>query len=267
VVDGELDSLSTLIASNDGLDLYADWDGEFLYLAADPVTSTSGYDHFVIVGVGLSTPVASPWAKAGTVADRTLFIGNEDSNNWCGWFDSGENVLSGGVECVSGTYLEGTVRLADYLGEPLPAGVYLAMAGYNSPDGGALTVQAPEGDGDGNMDSGEYVYLPLLTAGVPGGPGDGRDPGAVLHPAAPNPTVGKTTIRYTVSASAPVQLEVYDISGRRVRDLCPLAFAAGSHSIEWDGCNAAGESVAPGLYFVVLRTARDAQTRKLVVLR
>jgi hypothetical protein len=267
VIDGELDSLSTLVASEGGIELYADWDGEFLYVATNPVAATSGRDHFVIAGLDLSTPVSPPWAKVGTVADRTLFLGNEDSNNWCGWFDDGETVLSSGVECASGAWLEGTVRLADCLGEPLPDGIYLMAAGYGSPDGGALAHQAPAGNADGDVDAGEYVFFPLSTAGLPGTERGGEGgPDAILLLPGPNPTAAGITLRYMVTDAA-FDLAVYDISGRRVAALGPAAATAGWHSLRWDGCDAAGGRVAPGLYFVVLRTASVTETRKLVVLR
>ena len=263
--------MSTLVASNGGIDLYADWDGEFLYLATAPVPATSGRDHFVLIGADLASPVASPWAKAGTVADRVLFMGNEDSNNWCGWFDEGEGLLSSGVDCASGAYLEGTVRLADYLGDPLPSGVYLAMAAYASPDGGALALQAPSGNADANLDAGEYVYFPLDASGAPGG-GSGHPEkeytyGARLLPVAPCPTTAGATITYSLTAPTQVDIAVYDINGRRVTKLGPAAPGPGHHSIEWDGCGDDGESLSAGLYFVVMNTSRDTQTRKLIVLR
>jgi hypothetical protein len=271
VIDGDLDSVSTLVASNGGIDLYADWDGDFLYVATAPVAATSNKDHFVVIGADLASPVASPWAKAGTVAGRALFMGNEDSNNWCGWFDESEALLSSGVDCAGGTYLEGTVRLADYLGDPLPAGLYLAMAAYDSPDGGALAVQAPSGNADANVDAGEYVYFPLDASGVPGkGSGDpeeGHTYDARLFAVAPCPTTGGATMTYHLTAATRVDLAVYDISGRRVATLGPAAPGAGYHAIEWDGCGTAGESLSPGLYFVVMNTPRDTQTRKLIVLR
>jgi hypothetical protein len=104
VIDGGLDSTATLVATNGGFDLYADWDGEYLYVATQGVGETSARDHFILVGTDLATPVAAPWAKAGDVADRTLFLGNEDSNNWCGWFDGLEALLAADVDCASGVY-------------------------------------------------------------------------------------------------------------------------------------------------------------------
>jgi hypothetical protein len=267
VVDGELDSLSTLVADNDGFDLYADWDGEFLYVATQPVAATSGLDHFIMVGNDLSTPVSSPWAKAGAVAGRSLFLGNEDSNDWCGWFDDGENVLSGGVESASGAWLEGTARLADYLGEPLPAGVYLMVAGYDSPDAGALGPQAPAGDGDGNVEAGEYAYFPLSTAGAPRDPEGGRAPGTTPLTAAPSPTRDRTTIKYRAADDAPVDIAIYDISGRRVTAIRQAPAGAGEHSVEWDGRDGLGYPVSPGLYFIVMRTPLQTHSYKVVVLR
>jgi hypothetical protein len=265
VIDGELDSVATLVASNDGLDLYADWDGEYLYVATAPVSATSGKDHFVMVGVDLSFPVSAPWAKAGNVADRTLYIGNEDSNNWCGWFDEAENVLSGGVDCASGSWLEGVVRLEDYLGQPLPAGVHLAVGAYASPDGGALALQAPDGNGDGDVDPAEYVYFPISGAGTPSPAGN--VPEGLLLTVAPNPTSGGASIEYHLAASAEVEVSVHDISGRRVAALGSGMKPAGPHLIRWNGRDSRGARLSPGIYFITAHTDGSAQTCKLLVIR
>jgi hypothetical protein len=268
VIDGALDSNSTLLASNAGLDLYADWDGEFLYVATQGVGSTSGWDHFVLVGTELATPVAAPWAKAGTVADRALFLGNEDSNNWCGWFNQSETVITAGVQAASGAYLEGTVRLATYLGTPLPAGVYLAAAAYNSPDGGALTRQVPAGNGNSNIEAAEYVYFALATSGV--GPGDHPTDtltNPLLLPMRPNPVRGDARVEFFLPGPDDITLAVYDLQGRCIRTLADGPTTRGTHSLAWDCLDSDGRLLAPGIYFISLRSGEQSQTRKILLVR
>ena len=68
---------------------------------------------------------------------------------------------------------------------------------------------------------------------------------------------------------APVSLELYDISGRQVREVfASTMHDAGRHRIEWDGRNDAGVPVASGIYFYRLRAgAQYEATRQLVVVR
>ena len=265
VIDGALDEGAQLVASADGLDLYADWDGEYLYVAMQGIGSTSYGDHFIIVGTDLGSPVGAPWAKSGTVADRILFLGNEDGNNWCGWFDQAEGLLSSQVACASGSWLEGTVRLEGYLGSLLPDGVWLCAGTYETNDLGSLAAQAPAAvTADGNIDADEYVWFPLSTAT---GTGDLGPTSISMGPARPNPFSGSTTIELLLPRSAPVSLEVYDVAGRRVRTLVSGTLGPGRHTIVWDGMNSSGAEVSPGIYFTRLVSGRRRLTGKAVVLR
>jgi hypothetical protein len=87
-----------------------------------------------------------------------------------------------------------------------------------------------------------------------------------LSPASPNPFTAATTLVLELSGetAAPVRVEVFDLSGRRVctvidRDLAPGSFVAG-----WDGRDDRGRATAPGVYFYRLTAPGVAATRKLV---
>jgi hypothetical protein len=264
VIDGSLDSTSTLVASSDDLGLYADWDGEYLYLASEGVGATGSWDHFIVVGIDLSSPVGAPWAKTGTVAGRTMFLGNEDSNNWCGWFDDTETVVTTDVDCASGSYLEGIVKLETYLGLPLPDGVYLAVGGYQSPDGGTLQAQAPEGDANGDLDQSEYVWFPLSVSGI-----DPRQPGGetALLSAGPNPFSTHTSISLYLPRPQAISLTVYDLTGRQVRTLARGSVGEGTHCFTWDGTATDGSRVSPGIYLISLDCSGRSQTHKVILTR
>jgi hypothetical protein len=261
VIDGSLDSTATRVSTNGDLDLYADWDGEYLYLATQGIGSTTLGDHFILVGVDLAGPFAAPWAKSGQVTDRTLYLANEDDNNWCGWFDQMETVLSSDVECASGSYLEGLIRLETHM-DTLPGGIYLAAASYQSPDGGSLSWQVPAGDGDGDVESAEYVFFPLSTAGVTPLP----DPGPGLS-AAPNPFRTGTRISLALSWSGPVRLEVFDIAGRRIAGLADEIAPAGVKTYAWEGRDGSGRPLPAGIYFIRLASPDGTITRKVVLTR
>lgn len=75
------------------------------------------------------------------------------------------------------------------------------------------------------------------------------------------------SIRFSTSASGPVDLAIYEISGSRVRTLMKENVSAGPLSLVWDGCDDHGALLPQGVYFVRLRTLGDAKTAKLVLIR
>ncbi len=62
-------------------------------------------------------------------------------------------------------------------------------------------------------------------------------------------------------------LEIYDLTGRRLRTLAPGAFAAGHQSTDWNGCDDGGRPVPNGLYFLLARWAGHDERLKIVVAR
>jgi len=89
-----------------------------------------------------------------------------------------------------------------------------------------------------------------------------------LLPGYPNPLRGgSTTVPYTLAEAGSVQIEIYDLLGRRVRRLVDANRPAGSYSTTWDARSDRGDPVASGVYFLRMRTAERTTTQKLVVLR
>lgn len=64
----------------------------------------------------------------------------------------------------------------------------------------------------------------------------------------PNPFNPETTIRYALPNQAKVQLTIYDLSGRVVKELVSEKQSAGEHLVRWDGRGDSGHSVASGVY-------------------
>jgi subtilisin family serine protease len=82
--------------------------------------------------------------------------------------------------------------------------------------------------------------------------------------ARPNPFAGSTELAFTLAAPGAVALDVLDAAGRRVRRLAAGGFAAGEHSVRWDGRDAAGRGAPAGLYFVRLDAAGSARIARVV---
>ncbi|MFO7651238.1 MAG: S8 family serine peptidase [bacterium] len=90
-----------------------------------------------------------------------------------------------------------------------------------------------------------------------------------LAPSA-NPFVNSVSLRYTLPATTPVKLVVYDATGRVVRELVDTGSdeqPAGSYTIRWNGTDAAGRRLAAGVYLYRLETAVGNIARKAVLSR
>jgi len=84
----------------------------------------------------------------------------------------------------------------------------------------------------------------------------------------PNPFNPSTTIRYALPERAQVDLAVYDIQGRLIRNLASGVREAGQHEAQWDGRDANGRAAASGVYLYSLSTDQGfTQTRKLLLIK
>ena len=87
--------------------------------------------------------------------------------------------------------------------------------------------------------------------------------GLPVH-AAPNPFRSDVALRFAMPEPGEVDVDVYDVMGRRVRRLHEGARAAGERQVTWDGRNEAGVPVASGVYLVRVR-ANDQELRTRVL--
>lgn len=85
-----------------------------------------------------------------------------------------------------------------------------------------------------------------------------------LAGASPNPFADGCEIGFTLAADGPAQLAVFDVSGRRVRELASGTLAAGPHRERWDGRDSGGRDLGDGVYLVRLDTPAGSRERKLV---
>lgn len=89
-----------------------------------------------------------------------------------------------------------------------------------------------------------------------------------LHANAPSPFRGSTTLRFDLPGASRVRLSVHDLQGRRVRELIPnVGYAAGRHTIGWNGDDDQGRHLPPGVYLQRLETGGRSVSRRVVLLR
>jgi DNA-binding beta-propeller fold protein YncE len=83
----------------------------------------------------------------------------------------------------------------------------------------------------------------------------------------PNPFNPNTAIRFTIPKDSHVDLTIYDVAGRRVRQLINQKKQANFYKIVWDGTNRNGDRVASGVYFYRLVAGKFSMTKKMIMLK
>jgi flagellar hook assembly protein FlgD len=92
--------------------------------------------------------------------------------------------------------------------------------------------------------------------------------GALLEQNEPNPFNPRTTIAFEIpNGGGDIQLKIYDLRGRLVRELVDEFRPAGNETAEWDGRDGQGRPVSSGAYLYVLSIGGERMTRKMVLLR
>lgn len=83
----------------------------------------------------------------------------------------------------------------------------------------------------------------------------------------PNPFNAGTVIKYTVPSMSHVNIEVFDIMGRKIRTLVDESQSAGEYRIRWDGNDSNGHVVSTGIYFYRCRADNFIETKKLILMK
>lgn len=89
----------------------------------------------------------------------------------------------------------------------------------------------------------------------------------VLEQNTPNPFNPTTKIRYSLSHPTRVSLNIYNVSGRLVRNLVNEFQGASSYEVVWDGKDNSDRSAASGVYYYSLNADKKAETRKMILIR
>lgn len=89
----------------------------------------------------------------------------------------------------------------------------------------------------------------------------------ILHPCAPNPFNPRTTISFELREALSLNIDLYDLSGRRVVELGHGTFSAGPHSLVWEGRDDSGQEVGAGTYLLRLSAPGISARQKLVLLK
>ena len=83
-----------------------------------------------------------------------------------------------------------------------------------------------------------------------------------LAPAKPNPSRGNMDLTFSLPKQGPVSLEVFDVSGRRLKSWRWANLEAGVHSIKWDGRTEVGRAAPAGTVLFRLNAMGKTLTQK-----
>jgi len=191
---------------------------------------------------------------------RTLF---PNVDNYSGSFDFG---LNGSGELI---------RLYDISGSIIDSVMYDDNSPWpDAPDGEGPTLELIQLNLDNSL---AESWAASLEHGTPGSPNSTTSladesnitttKDFILHSNYPNPFNPKTTISYSLSMIATVNLKVFDIRGQEVITLQNSIKSAGNHQVQWNGRNQAGNPVSTGIYFCRLEVGSISKTIKMLNLR
>lgn len=125
-------------------------------------------------------------------------------------------------------------------------------------------------DGDNGL-----AIAPILVEAEPGmirmaqprGPAAAEAFQTRLHRARPNPFNPQTVVEYTLNGAQHVDLAVYDLRGRLVRQLEHGERAAGIHSVVWRGQDDHGRRMPTGAYLVRFVAGSHQQSERILLVK
>lgn len=84
-----------------------------------------------------------------------------------------------------------------------------------------------------------------------------------LFGACPNPTSGRTALRYSLGAASPVEIRLYSADGTLIRSFVFATQPPGSHQLVWDGRDELRKPVRRGIYYCRMSAGAFQAVRKL----
>lgn len=83
----------------------------------------------------------------------------------------------------------------------------------------------------------------------------------------PNPFNSSCRFTLTLDQSKYIQFYIYDLLGRRIRDIVHAKLSAGTHFFEWNGMDQNGQDMGTGMYFYVLESAGEYYSGRLLMIK
>lgn len=263
---GNVLAANSLVGSTGGDSYY----GSVLALPnGNYVVTNPNWDNGAAADAGAVTWGSGTTGVSGTVTAANSLVGSTDGDQ-VGWY---VNLLSYDRYVVASPYWDNG-GLADAGAATLEIGS-VGTSGVVSPGNSLVGSAANSNMGGANDDrvNGTYI-IPFLTED--GGRVRVASAGTVsvlpphlagrrLSLEGPQPNPARSEFRYAVTLPEAMRVRValYDVAGRRVRQLVDRTLSAGEHRLEWSRGSAVPGA---GLYFLRLEGGGSSAVRPVVVL-
>ena len=83
----------------------------------------------------------------------------------------------------------------------------------------------------------------------------------------PNPFNPGTTIEFGIPEMAATMLTIFDVRGNEVTTLIDATLSSGRYSLQWNGLDRSGNTVAAGIYFAKIQTTTSEQVIKMTLIK
>ena len=114
-----------------------------------------------------------------------------------------------------------------------------------------------------SINNGEFIFNQLLVTELAIPKQDIIPRSAKLYPAYPNPFNPSTIIQFSIAERAQdISLLLYDVNGRNVETIYSGPLDRGTHEFPWHA-----KGYSSGVYFAVLKTKKNFQSTKLILMK
>jgi len=83
----------------------------------------------------------------------------------------------------------------------------------------------------------------------------------------PNPFNPVTIVAYDIPEASDVLLEIYNITGQRVKILVNKRQEPNRYKVQWNGTNEAGTQLSSGMYFYRIQAKDYSSVKKLILMK
>jgi hypothetical protein len=121
-----------------------------------------------------------------------------------------------------------------------------------------------------SINGGAWQTGPKLTFGITGIQSNQKNPIPDKFEVSqnyPNPFNPTTAIQFALPQAAKVSIKIYNMLGQEIKTLYSGDRGAGTYTVQWNGDNNFGRSVASGTYIYRVVTGQNVVTKKMVLLK
>jgi hypothetical protein len=148
----------------------------------------------------------------------------------------------------------------------------LFEVGFTDNAGHVLFDIEPQDEGYMTVTATKPGYIPAQVIAVIGTPAGVDDEeilpeSPVVYQNFPNPFNPSTTIEFNLPEQSRVDLKIYDIRGRLVKNVASKEFPAGLNQVIWDGKNDGDKNVTSGIYFYKFVSGPTVSIRQMTIIK